>query len=346
MKIRVQDIAKKAGVSPATVSNALNNRPGVGKELADQIKKFAEEMGYAGVKSTSRVTQKKDFIRMVILKRHGLVVMDTQFFAELVESIERECQIQKLELVITNIHMRQMPDYADRIRSICAEECAGVIVLATEMLSEDLTLFDGCVSPLLALDNLFENEQIHSVSINNSSAGYQAANMLYAAGHRRINYITSTVDFSNMRYRRKGYEAAMCEHDLPVTDSSVWQVTPTLSGAYQDMLALLKNGRTLPTAFFACNDIMAIGCMRALNEYGYSVPGDISIIGMDDLQICECSSPRLSTVRVFRKELGVVAVRTLLRLSPQLKSPCIIKSELSVDLIMRDSVSMVKSVDA
>jgi DNA-binding LacI/PurR family transcriptional regulator len=337
MKIRVRDIAAKAGVSPATVSNALNGRPGVSKENTRQIMKLAEEMGYVGSK-TGKSVPEKSYVRLIMFKRHGLVVMDTQFFMELVESIERECQAQGHELIITHIHTQHDSDYKERIRTICADECAGILLLGTEMYTEDLELFAHCVSPLVAIDNLFRHEQVHAVVMNNYDAGYKATHALYASGHRRIGNITSIVEFSNMRYRRKGYEAAMREHDLPVEEDSIWRVTPTLDGAYRDMLALLESGRKPATAYFAGNDIMAVGCVRALAERGYAVPADVSIIGMDDLSICQFCTPPLSTIRVFRQELGITAVRMLLAIVGKLNY-CTIKTEMSVTLVERGSVA-------
>ena len=337
MKVRVRDIAAKAGVSPATVSNALNGRPGVSKENTRFILKTAEEMGYVATKN-NRNTPEKSYVRLVMFKRHGLVVMDTQFFMELVEAVERECQAEGHELIITHIHTAMESDYRERIRAICAEQCAGILLLGTEMYTEDLELFSHCASPLVALDNLFRHEQVHAVVMNNYDAGYQATNALYTAGHRRIGHITSKVEFSNMRYRRKGFEAALREHDLAVDDESLWRVTPTLDGAYRDMRALLDGGRVPPTGFFAGNDIMAVGCMRALSEKGYAVPQDVSLIGMDDVSICQFCTPPLSTIRVYRQELGVIAVRTLLGLVGRLNY-CNLKTEMSVNLIERGSVA-------
>lgn len=99
--VRVRDIAARAGVSPATVSNALNGRPGVSDENTRLIHQLAEEMGYLSSKALK--SAEKSYVRLVILKRHGLVVMDTQFFMELIEAIERECQREGLELLITHL---------------------------------------------------------------------------------------------------------------------------------------------------------------------------------------------------------------------------------------------------
>lgn len=338
MKIRVRDIAIRAGVSPATVSNALNGRPGVSQENAEKILHISNEMGYFSTKTPPKNTVEKKYVRLVMFKRHGLVVMDTQFFMELVESIERECRLQGYDLAMTHIHVMHDSDYRKQVQSICEEKCAGIIVLATEMNLEDLALFNDCVSPLLALDNLFRHEKVHSVAINNYEAGYVATKALFDAGHQQIGHITSNQMFNNMRYRRKGYEAVMDEKKHSVDENSFWRVTPTYDGAYEDMLCLLRTGRKPPTAFFAGNDIIAAGCVRALTEEGYHVPQDVSIIGMDDVQMCQICTPKLSTMRVYRREMGIVAVQTLLRLVDRMDQEPVMKTEISVSLIERESV--------
>lgn len=336
MKVRVRDIALQAGVSPATVSNALNGRAGVSKESARQILHIAKEMGYAAPKTSKQA--ERGYVRLVILKKHGLVVMDTQFFMELIEAIERQCQAEGLELIITHVHIGMDVDYRGRINDICAERCAGVLLLSTEIDETDLHLFDECQSPLLSLDNLFRHEHVHAVVMNNYDAGYRATNALYDIGHRKIAHITSKVAFNNMRYRRKGYQAAMIEKGMPVDEECIWRVTPTMDGAYQDMKMLLNEKRALPTAFFAGNDIMAVGCMQALSERGIVVPRDVSIIGMDDTAICKACTPPLSTIRVFRKEMGMIAVKTLLQMVPFMKESKL-KTELDVQLIERGTVA-------
>ena len=140
---------------------------------------------------------------------------------------------------------------------------------------------------MIVLDNLFNHEEIHSVAINNYDAGYKAVRELIACGHRRIGHITSRFEFNNMYYRRKGYEAALNANGLQVSEANIWRVTPTLEGAYKDMIALLEQNPEMPTAFFAGNDIMAVGCIRALQERGVSIPEDVSVIGMDDLQLAQ-----------------------------------------------------------
>jgi len=123
-----------------------------------------------------------------------------------------------------------------------------------------------------------------------------------------------------------------------MVENNFWRVTPTLDGAYSDMLALLESGRKPPTAFFAGNDIMAVGCMRALSEKGYAAPRDVSMIGMDDVKLCQFQMPSLTSIKVFRQEMGIVAVRTLLQIASDRNLKCAVKIEMDVELVKRESV--------
>ena len=336
MKVRIQDIAQRAGVSSATVSNALNNRGGVGEKKQKQILSIAREMGYVLDRSS---LAGKEYIRLVIFKRHGLVVMDTQFFAEIMESMTREARQKGYELLVTHIHMEKDQDYLEQIREVCAEECAGIILLATEMFTEDVRLFAHAKAPLLVLDSLFRHEEFNCVVMNNYEAGFKAAQRLIAMGHTRIGHVTASVRFNNMRYRRKGFEAAMIAEGLPLPPDFLWQVTPTVEGAYRDMLELLDQRKTpLPTAFFIANDVMAVGCVRALKERGVHIPRDVSVIGMDDLEICQITNPPLSTIRVYREDISRIAVQRLVNMMEPDAPRSVQKIEVSVALVDRQSI--------
>lgn len=339
MKPTLRDIAKRANVSPATVSNALNGRVGVSKAVQAQILSIAQEMGYQPSREAHRPS---NHVRLIIYKSHGMVVMDTPFFAELTESIQLECRRVNLELLISHINVREDEDYAEQIRAFCTEECTGILLLGTEMSADELHQFSDLHSPIVVLDNIFRHEKVHAVVMNNVEAGYLAAHTLCDAGHRSIGHITSSVSFSNMTDRMNGFREGLAEYGVSLPEEQVWPVRPTMSGAYEDMLALLARKRPLPTAFFAGNDIMAIGCMRALTESGCRVPEDVSIIGMDNTSICEACTPQLSTIHVYKRELGVMAMRTLLSLTDD-SMRSIVKVEVGVSVQLRDSIRNVNS---
>ena len=336
VKLRMRDIAQRAGVSPATVSNALNGRGGVSKAVQEQILAIAREMGYQPSRESRRIGQ---HVRLIIYKSHGMVVGDTAFFAELTESIQLECRRVGLELLISHLHAREDADCAEQIRFFAAEDCAGIILLGTEMSREELHQFDHFHSPLVVLDSLFRYENVHSVAINNMQAGHLAAQALCEAGHRSIGHITSSIAFNNMDDRLQGFRDGLACYGLTLPEEQIWPVRPSISGAYEDMKQLIAQRGALPEAFFAGNDLMAVGCMRAITEAGYRIPEDVSIIGMDDTSVCLACTPQLSTIRVFRRELGVTAIRTLLSLTED-NMPCAIKTCIGVSPVIRDSILM------
>ncbi len=334
MKYTMRDIAVKARVSPATVSNALNGRPGVSDEVKEHILSIAQDMGYQTARESGKASR---YVRLIVYRSHGVVVADTPFFAELIESIQSECHREGLELMISHLHARQDSDFAAQIRAFCNEKCAGIILLGTEMSSEELALFTDLHSPVVVLDNSFPSENVHSVVMNNWDAGYKAARALIAAGHKSIGHITSSIDFRNNLERREGFRMGLTEAGMTLPQDRLWPVTPTMNGAYEDMKRLIQERKTLPEAFFAANDLMAIGSMRAITEAGYRVPDDVSIIGMDDTAICEACTPQLTTVHVYRRELGITVTRTLLSLVES-STPCAIKTTVGVKIVERSSV--------
>jgi DNA-binding LacI/PurR family transcriptional regulator len=339
MKVTIRDIAKQVGVSPATVSNALNGRGGVGADKQQMIIDTARKMGYNRERAQS--TGRK-CVRLVVCKRHGQVVMDTQFFAELIEGVDRECHRNGLELIITHIHIEKHADHQQRIDSVLREPHEGILLLATELHSEDLRRFEPLSAPLIVLDNLFRHVPVNTVVMDNFDAGYMGTNRLIGAGHRTVELITagSPFDINNFNQRCEGYAAAMHEAGLEVPDYAIWRVTPTLEGAYEHMRELIKRReQPLPSAFFAVNDIIAMGCMRALTEAGLRIPEDVSIIGMDDLSMCQITNPPLTTVRVPRKDIGKMAVRRLVEMIEGSAPRVTLKTQVGVTLVERGSVS-------
>lgn len=329
-KITLRDIAQAANVSTATVSNALNNRPGVSEELRQRIFQTAHQLDYVRSNGISQPV-----IRLIILKRHGYVVTDTPFFAALVEGIEKQCRSQDYELLISHFSLNEK-ERPDLIRLINTDHAAGLIVLATEMLMEDLAVLSHARIPIVLLDSRFFSCPYDRVLINNEEAAFTATTYLIEQGHQQIGYLSSSVMINNFNDRAAGYRCALERANLPVDDGLKLALEPTLDGSYRDMLRILDRFSRLPTAFFADNDIIACGAMKALQEKGIQIPEKVSIVGIDDMSFCELTQPRLTTVRVFKQELGGIAVR---RLMEKIEGdPIIQQIAVGTKLVIRDSV--------
>lgn len=319
MKPSVREISRITGFSPATVSNALNNKKGVNPETARRVLEAAREIGY----SSTKIRQ----IKFVIYKHSGLVVSDTPFFAVLMESVEHTCREAGFETVIYNINAER-PDYASRLNELLNDTSSGILLLATEMEPEDLRQFEQAAAPIVVLDAWFDNMAFDTVTTNNEESVRQAVEGLVEKGHRRIGYLGGSVRIQNFKQREAGWKAALLLHEIPFEKQPYYLLTPTMDGAYADMVEILKTKPTLPTAFFVDNDIIALGAMKALQEFGYSVPQDVSLIGFDDLPFSEFSSPPLSTIKFHQNEMGRLAVQ---RLVEKIRSGATINAKIQIN---------------
>lgn len=334
MKVTIRDIAREAGVSPATVSNVFNGKNKISQKTRDLVLSIARERGYA---VPTGISPENRSLRFIIFKRHGKVIMDTPFFSELIGSIETTCRSHQYELLITYMDGND-PNMPNQVAEILKNGNRGILLLATEMTDDQMRLFQNCKVPLLVLDSLFLWDAHNAVIINNREAGFLAAEHFIDCGHRRFGLITSSFAFRNMEDRRDGYIAGLARHGYKLDERDILYVEPTMEGAAHDMLALLdERTRPLPTAVFASNDIIAVGVSRALKERGYVLPDDVSIIGMDDVPVCSVISPQLTTLAVNRSLLGATAVNRLLEMIEH-RDTAILKIVLDVNLVPRESV--------
>ena len=180
--------------------------------------------------------------------------------------------------------------------------------------------FDDCEAPLVVIDSWYDNMKYDSVLISNTDSVCQAVEYLFDKGHERVGYLKGTDRITNFYYRQLGFERAHQKRKKPLHSEYDVEIRPMADIAYQDMKQYLEGMKkksedlhtVLPTAYFADNDIIAIGALKALQEAGIRVPEDVSLIGFDDMPFCEMSSPKLTTIRVFKQEMGMIAVKRLL----------------------------------
>ncbi len=312
MKLRSKDIAKQLGVSPATVSLVLNNRPGVGDELRQKILQVLDENGYTINKKGNKPVLFNN-IYFIIYKKHGKVVSDTPFFSVLTESIHRAARNNEYNLVVTYIDETQ-DDVIAVIEDINSKNPAGVLLLATEMHRKDLIPFKKLNCPLLIVDRQFDSENLNMVCIDNGDGVYKAVQHMHSLNYQTIGYLNSKVWIDNFEQRLRWFRSYAFEYDMPLHEGNIFQLNPTIEGAYNDMKAYLLRCKDMPKTLFAANDIIAIGACKALTEAGYRIPEDVSIIGFDDMSLCELCSPPLTTIHVYNDQLGAVAVKRLCEL--------------------------------
>lgn len=329
MKASIRTISKITGFSPATVSNALNRKKGVNKQTSEEIFKVANEIGYANETKISR-------IKLVIYKRNGSIIDNSPFFTNLLEGVETECRSLGYEMMVCNLD-RRSDSYEQRLAELLNDKTTAIIMLGTEALDEDFVRFKDAKCPLVLLDSWCTSMEFNGILINNADSAKNAVDYLIQKGHREIGYLKGKFRIKAFTARASGYSRALYKHGISMNEQYIVPLSTTMDGAYKDMISYLNQKPLLPTAFFADNDMIALGVMKALIEKGYRIPEDISLIGFDDLTSCEISTPRLTTIRVFKQEMGQLAVR---RLHDVIRDGNGIKSKIQIctEFIERDSV--------
>jgi len=331
LKAGIKQISDITGFSAATISNALNQKKGVNSKTAEEIFRVAREIGYLDSSTVSK-------IKLVIYRKNGLIIDDTPFFTLLIGGFEQECREAGYEMAIGNLDAEQA-DYKEQVKLMINEPETAIVLLGTELSPGDVIIFKQARCPILLLDYWSFDMDFNGVMINNADSARKAVNYLFDCGHTRIGYLKGKFRILGFEQRQSGYYSAMREHGV-VSQPEEYSVelTTTMNGAYKDMLKYLEQNPSLPTAFFADNDMIALGAMKALQEKGYHIPNDISIIGFDDLPFCEISSPRLTSLRVPKQEMGRLAVQKIIDMIKG-NDGIRTKTQVCTEFIERDSVN-------
>lgn len=305
MTISSKELAGLLNLSPATVSMVLNNKPGISQATRDMVLEAAQKYGYSPKKSGSQ--SKCRTVHFILYKKHGKIVTDSPFFSQIMEGIDQECSRQGCELLISYFY--ESESFDSQLKKLKETPCDAVILQATEMDAKNVAPFAAFGVPLVLLDYYDDTLEQDCVMINNVQGAYRATTELIRAGHRLPGYLRSSVEIGNFRERADGYYKALRHAKIDTSHPFVHKIPPLAEEGYAAMCAWLDEKPELTSAYFADNDIIAAAAIRALKQYGYRIPEDISIIGFDDMPFGSLIDPPLCTMRVDKGLLGSEAVK-------------------------------------
>lgn len=336
MSITAKELAKKLELSEAAVSMALNNKPGVSTATRQRVLAAAKEAGYDFTKLKEAAPESKPehgTISFIVYRKHGAIVTDTPFFNQLTEGISLSCRQARYQLNINYFHGDE--DSSQQLKDM--PYCNGIILLATEMHYEDFKLFDSLQTPIVVLDTYFEGLNYDCVLINNFQGAYQATDHLIRKTKKQPGYLRSSYQIGNFDERADGFYKALRTYGMSASKSRVLSLTPSMEGAYEDMIQLLRDGEEPSPCYFADNDLIAAGAIKAFKEQGYRIPEDISIIGFDNMPLCSYIDPPLTTVNVPKQYMAQTAVERLIRRINS-KEHFPVKIEIGTSIIQRKSI--------
>jgi len=306
-RAKIKDIAARAGVSPATVSRALSDSGLVAEPTLSRIREAAQSLDYRpNVRARNLRTQKS----MAVL----LVVRDVSnpFYLEIFKGVEATAREAGYSVLMGNTENQpgRELEYFDMLRDGHAD---GMILMNGKLPSSELRDPQQLARlPIVVALELIADCVLPHVQIDNVGAARGAVRHLLSLGHRRIAHICGPVPEMMSVLRREGYRKAMAEAGLAIPEGYEPIGDYTIaSGAA--LCRELFSRADKPTALFIGNDEMAFGAINELRRLGLDVPGDVSVVGFDDLFLSECFYPPLTTVSQPRVDIGKLAMKQLLK---------------------------------
>jgi DNA-binding LacI/PurR family transcriptional regulator len=308
MSVSIYDVAKKANVSPSTVSRALQDHPRIGATTKKRIQELAKEMGYVPNTVAKSLVANQTWTIGI-----ELAAISDPFMGRVVEGVEQAAIEVGFNLIVsTSQHDRQRE--IDGIEMLQKRRVDGIIVLASHLFYQFPQFFERSRVPIVFINEQKPGKTMHFVSIDDVHGAQLAVEHLIALGHRRIGYVGVTNRAKSNQYRLKGYqdvlEAAGIASDPALTFTSN-HIKDDAKGGEASLEPLLAAGAT---AVFCFNDTTAMGLLAACHKRGVFVPDNLSIIGFDDIDMAVYSIPPLTTIRQPRFELGQRAMQMMLDL--------------------------------
>lgn len=302
MAVTIKDVAREAGVSVASVSRALNGHSNVTEETRAKIAKIAKRMHYmphSGARSL--IMRRTETVGVLLPDMHG------EFFSEIVRGIDSAARGLGLHLLVSSSHGDAV-ETATAFRSMSGR-VDGILVMSPH--ADEALIADNLPTdlPIVLMNTRVNGTRYLSVTVDNYGGAYAMVQHLFERGHRRIAHIAGPENNFDSQERLRGYRDAMKNLGKKVSEQ-IFRGDFSEESGYRAGQQLLAAG-ALPDAVFAANDMMAIGCLFALNEAGKRVPQDMALAGFDDIPMARFVTPPLSTVRVRIAELGGRALKEL-----------------------------------
>ncbi len=332
-EITIYDLAAQLGVSPATVSRALNNNASISPTTRKKITVLAEKLGYRHNNFASSLRLQRTHTIGVIVHE-----LNSYFITSVLAGIEKIATQSKYNLIIAHSAETSKLEAANA-NNLFHKRVDGLIAslsFDTENLSHFKQYQDRKV-PIVFFDRVFENSEGTKVIINNYQAGYDATSHLIEQGCKKIAHITSSLKRNVYAERMRGYKQALLDHKLRFDEKMIVVDGFKEEDATRSANRILEM-KSLPDGLFITNDFCAAVVMQVLKDAGVKIPEDIAVVGFNNDNIGKIISPKLTTINYPGFEMGQVAARNLINhlhgvWDINLTNTVIIKSE----LIIRES---------
>jgi DNA-binding LacI/PurR family transcriptional regulator len=308
MTITIKDIARKAGVSHATVSRALNNHPCIPEKTAVLIRDIAAELGYLPSAAARGLKTRHSQALGVLVNR-----IDNPYFGEILQGIEDTVKGAGYSIFVASSFMDRTQE-TNIIRAFSEHRVDGVIIGSVPVNPESFKLLDSHGIPVVVINNQSMRNHKYAITHDDVDGARQVARHLISLGHRRIAFLGNARAPRINRNRLRGLREELKTVGVElVSDDVTEQPGGEIENGAAGMRDLYHRQREF-SAVFCFNDLLAIGALHALNEMGIRVPEDVSITGFDNIQYSAYTSPTLTTFDQPKRSIGAEAARMLMEL--------------------------------
>jgi LacI family transcriptional regulator len=311
MRVRLEDVARKAGVSPKTASRVLNDEANVTEATRERVRAAMEALDYRPLPSARSLAGNRSFVVAMLYDNNDNPA--STYLAEIQDGVLEACDEHRYSMMVRPLRMRG-DDFVRRLDALISDHHPDGVVLTPPITDYEPLLRRlkernvpyASVSPV-------QRDGAIGVAMDEQEAARAIVDHLLQLGHRRIAHVIGIADHGASRWRLAGYREAIAAAGIAEDPALVVQGAFTFSSgvaAAHELFALKQR----PTAVFAANDDMATGVMWAAGEYGMKVPHDLSVCGFDDSPLARQLWPALTTVRQPSREMGKIAAQQLLNL--------------------------------
>lgn len=338
MPVTLKDIAQRVGKSVPTVSRALAGFDDISPKTRELVQRVAAEMGYEpNITARNLQKQRTDTLALILPSANTLRFSDP-FFSEFLSGIVEYIAHFGFDLNISSIDTEdERETYLKHLRS---RRFDGFILVRTRRQDERIDLLREHNVPFVAFGQTDQDNDFHLVDEDGRFGVKQLVDHLIELGHTRLACIAEPTNLTKSHHRVQGFIDGLLAHDLPF-DPDLIVETNFRQRSGRQAANLLLDRTEIPTAVVACNDLLALGAMRAIQERGLVVGQDISVTGFDDILLSEYANPSLTTVHQPASEMGAMVAQMLLKIirgDPIEEKQVIIKPS----IIIRNSTSAPK----
>ncbi|WP_417447250.1 LacI family DNA-binding transcriptional regulator [Kangiella sp.] len=307
--VTLRQVAEHAKVSTSTASLVLNGKGDISQATRDRVHTAVSELDYR-LKVTKSKSVSSLKLRFLKIAKHGQTVNrdHNHFISDYIDGMSIEASRRDYVLEVVTLNDTDLPSILEAIEG---SDLGGVIALGTELSEEDIIALSKCGQCIVFIDTFFPFLEANFVNMDNDQTIFAVVSSFKKSGFKRIGFVGSHTNVANFKLREEAFHRACSKLDIQTSERDIFSVAATREEAYKQAKLHLEKADSIAEAYFCVNDIVAFGVMRALQELGYNIPFDVSVVGFDNLPMSSLLSPSLTTIDVPKQQIGSMAIRLI-----------------------------------